>query len=604
MDEQQQEEQPQNKSRALQIKTFLVGLTATEVIDLIAHGGWPGAAFAAGAAAILAVKSPEIVAPFREMLPPVPTWGGRSLIDRALGRYPDEPHNDDPHNTEGEAPPDYQTYIQSPEWKARAKYIRARDNYTCQDCGATNVSLDVHHLTYARLGHEDDADLLTLCRACHDARHGKVVDDEPMEALQPKSASEPVLSRPHLASPAAALRAPSQRAFFTLSDVLASGFRPSLQRIYLATLEDGTEVYVPATKLCHVALAGLTRGGKGHLKRSLMAQLCAVGAEVYLLDPHYTRWDRESEDPTGKPCPEDWTPYSAYLHNDPAEQIPVKQKYQVIAHYLLEAKQELDRRLERYGRSLSVGRPMYLFIDELPAIVDNVPEAPAYLKSLLREGAKVGVYVVAMSQDFLVKTLFPNEGGAVRDCFRTVLYVGGDAQTARILLDMPAKDVPENRLGKGRVMLRCDAVRPAQEARVPYVDNQALYALLGPSTYEPDEEEDELIAALVGPQLKPAYQADEPETEKLPTRYASGQRTIRSADERRQAREQRLRGGQVAAREREQTVPHDAELARGIRAYQSGAKTIDDFQAAMGLQTQHQARVRLARVKMALREDR
>ena len=44
------------------------------------------------------------------------------------------------------------------------------------------------------------------------------------------------------------------------------------------------------------------------------------------------------------------------------------------------------------------------------------------------------------------------------------------------------------------------------------------------------------------------------------------------------------------------------ELERGIQAYLDGARTIDEFQAAMGLPTQHQARGLLARVKQAIRE--
>lgn len=296
--------------------------------------------------------------------------------------------------------------------------------------------------------------------------------------------------------------------FFTLSDVLWRGFVPSLDRLYLATLDDGTEVYVPANRLCHVALAGATRGGKGHIKRSLMAQLCSAGAEIYLLDQHYTRWDRESRDPLDRPCPEDWTPYTPYLQNDPTELIPVRQKYRVIGRYLRAATQELDRRIERYGNSLPVGTPIFLFLDELPDIVDNIPEAEDCLKKLLRQGAKVGVNVVTLSQDFLVDTLFPKGGGgAVRDCYRTVLYVGGDATTARVLLDMPAKDVPEHELGKGRVMVRCDVVRPAAKGRVPYADNPAIYALLGPSTYIPTEEENGAggpSSPLSGPQLRPA----------------------------------------------------------------------------------------------------
>lgn len=288
----------------------------------------------------------------------------------------------------------------------------------------------------------------------------------------------------------ASLRPPtiqSRRGYFCLSDVLDRGFKPSLDKIYLVTLEDGRDVFVPALDLCHVALAGATRGGKGHLKRSLMAQLCYAGAEVYLLDPHYTSYDRESRDPNQQPCPEDWTPFEAKLQNDPRELVPIKTKFQVIEHYLREAMRMLDARLELFGRSIPVGKPVYLIIDELPLIKDNIAETPTYLKRLLREGAKVGIFLVTAAQDYLVQTLFPGEGGALRDCYRTTLYVGGDPTTAKTLLDMPAKDVPETRLGKGRVMVKCETVRKAAEGRAPYVDNEAIYRLVGPSTFNQAE---------------------------------------------------------------------------------------------------------------------
>lgn len=110
MDEQNQQ-QPMSvepTTRSLQFKTFLVGLGATELVDLLAHGGWPGAAFAAGLSLILAAKSPEIVAPFRELLPPVPAWGGRTIIDRMLDRYPEEPAEEPEPVLEVPQPPAHQ----------------------------------------------------------------------------------------------------------------------------------------------------------------------------------------------------------------------------------------------------------------------------------------------------------------------------------------------------------------------------------------------------------------------------------------------------------------------------------------------------------------
>jgi len=66
----------------------------------------------------------------------------------------------------------YDDYIQSDEWDIRRKERLAIDEYTCQDCGVTGVSLDVHHLTYDRLGNEPMYDLLSLCRQCHNIEHG------------------------------------------------------------------------------------------------------------------------------------------------------------------------------------------------------------------------------------------------------------------------------------------------------------------------------------------------------------------------------------------------------------------------------------------------
>ena len=63
---------------------------------------------------------------------------------------------------------DYKSYINSKAWEEKARHIRKRDGYRCQVCGATNVLLEVHHLTYNHLYHEDDDDLITVCHECHE----------------------------------------------------------------------------------------------------------------------------------------------------------------------------------------------------------------------------------------------------------------------------------------------------------------------------------------------------------------------------------------------------------------------------------------------------
>jgi 5-methylcytosine-specific restriction endonuclease McrA len=68
----------------------------------------------------------------------------------------------------------YRAYIDSPEWRWKRSLRKQLDEYTCCRCGGRTPAvrqLDVHHLTYARLGHEAMSDLRTLCRDCHSDVH-------------------------------------------------------------------------------------------------------------------------------------------------------------------------------------------------------------------------------------------------------------------------------------------------------------------------------------------------------------------------------------------------------------------------------------------------
>lgn len=64
---------------------------------------------------------------------------------------------------------EYNDYISSPEWKERSKEIRKK-NPKCSLCNRVGA-LHVHHRTYVRLGNEEDGDLITLCKDCHDLFH-------------------------------------------------------------------------------------------------------------------------------------------------------------------------------------------------------------------------------------------------------------------------------------------------------------------------------------------------------------------------------------------------------------------------------------------------
>lgn len=62
----------------------------------------------------------------------------------------------------------YNQYTQSPQWRKRRERVFERDGYRCQAC-LENDATEIHHLTYAHVGHEPLFDLISVCHACHEA---------------------------------------------------------------------------------------------------------------------------------------------------------------------------------------------------------------------------------------------------------------------------------------------------------------------------------------------------------------------------------------------------------------------------------------------------
>jgi hypothetical protein len=63
--------------------------------------------------------------------------------------------------------PEYLAYLQSPEWKLFRLTIFAQRGKKCERCGRTNGSIQVHHLHYQNIGHEQPEDVQVLCFRCH-----------------------------------------------------------------------------------------------------------------------------------------------------------------------------------------------------------------------------------------------------------------------------------------------------------------------------------------------------------------------------------------------------------------------------------------------------
>lgn len=64
----------------------------------------------------------------------------------------------------------YRWYVRSKPWQKKRLQIIARQKGKCKRCGLSG-RLEVHHLTYKRLGHERHYDLEALCPRCHKKYH-------------------------------------------------------------------------------------------------------------------------------------------------------------------------------------------------------------------------------------------------------------------------------------------------------------------------------------------------------------------------------------------------------------------------------------------------
>ena len=71
----------------------------------------------------------------------------------------------------------YAEKLRDPRWQKKRLQILDRDKWTCQACRATESTLQVHHLYYARLDPWDYPDEVyqTLCERCHKQRQ-KIID--------------------------------------------------------------------------------------------------------------------------------------------------------------------------------------------------------------------------------------------------------------------------------------------------------------------------------------------------------------------------------------------------------------------------------------------
>ena len=69
----------------------------------------------------------------------------------------------------------YRDYLRTPGWRRRRAQAVARARGHCEECGRACRGLQVHHVSYGRLGRERLCDLRALCPRCHLLKHGRGV---------------------------------------------------------------------------------------------------------------------------------------------------------------------------------------------------------------------------------------------------------------------------------------------------------------------------------------------------------------------------------------------------------------------------------------------
>lgn len=71
-------------------------------------------------------------------------------------------------------------YLNTKHWRKLRNVIYNKFQGKCQRCGKAEPSdhMNVHHMTYKRIGKESHSDLMLLCEHCHAIIHGRMADEK------------------------------------------------------------------------------------------------------------------------------------------------------------------------------------------------------------------------------------------------------------------------------------------------------------------------------------------------------------------------------------------------------------------------------------------
>ena len=181
---------------------------------------------------------------------------------------------------------------------------------------------------------------------------------------------------------------------------LTAGATPPVNVTPAATAPPDLEVFRPSAQ-GHALVAGPTDSGKSTALRAILA----ARQNVVVLDPH---WD-------GK----DW---------GESRVIGGARDFEAIRAYMEWMTEELQARYRARLDGRQTFEPHTVAIDEMPAIIDDLGRAVAATwRQWLREGRKVGLFLVVSTQSTRVETLGIKGEGDLLSNFNVTLVLGKTA---------------------------------------------------------------------------------------------------------------------------------------------------------------------------------
>lgn len=144
----------------------------------------------------------------------------------------------------------------------------------------------------------------------------------------------------------------------------------------------------------HVMIVGPTGGGKTYTARYLLQ----ARRSAYILDPH------------NKPG----------IWPDGYKIVGGGRRFDEIAQVIRETTTLMTERYKLRAAGTEYFEPVHLVTDEIPAIVRDRPESATDLMLLAREGRKVEIYLILITQSNTVKSLGIEGEGDTRENFATV----------------------------------------------------------------------------------------------------------------------------------------------------------------------------------------